>query len=205
MPCTYTFPVQAALFGLSSLFPLSKYLTRVNGSTAGYGVRPALNTSQQVIPNDHWKIKWIIMWVRDLFEQSCYRVSSPYVWHCMHVTNHICLFSENTIQKTFQGHPFDREFDDTFFFHIPIQNMSEIVFGVDVFWETKVSYFDDKIVIDPGYKINYLYLTNLDIHHTHACIFTCNFLLPSLCAQIFVQQDTPFLWQFGDTLQEAFS
>ena len=103
------------------------------------------------------------------------RVSSAHAW----ITNHICLFSENTIQKTFQGHPFDREFDDTFFFHIPIQNMSEIVFGVDVFWETKVSHFDDKIVIDPGYKINYItngytLYTCMHIHmHVYSHAISC--------------------------------
>ena len=54
---TYTFLVQAALLGLSSLFPSSKYLMSVKGSTPGYGLRPRLNTSQHVTPNDHWKVE----------------------------------------------------------------------------------------------------------------------------------------------------
>lgn len=49
---------QAALTGFSNLSPPSSILTRVTGFTPGYGVLPALNTSQQVIPNDHCIGEW---------------------------------------------------------------------------------------------------------------------------------------------------
>ena len=42
--------------GFSILFPLSRNLGITNASTPGYGVRPRLNTSQHVTPNDHWKM-----------------------------------------------------------------------------------------------------------------------------------------------------
>ena len=67
---TYTFSVHAALFGLSNLFPSSKYLMSVNGSTPGYGLRPRLNTSQHVTPNDHCMHR-IIAQIMNLWCYSC--------------------------------------------------------------------------------------------------------------------------------------
>ena len=50
----YTDSQHAALFGLWSLSPLSSISVMQAGCVPGQGVLPALNTSQQVTPNDHW-------------------------------------------------------------------------------------------------------------------------------------------------------
>ena len=50
---TYISSVHVVLEGFSSHCPASKNLTREKGSTPGYGVRPRLNISQHVTPNDH--------------------------------------------------------------------------------------------------------------------------------------------------------
>ena len=50
---TYFSGAQAALLGFSSLVPFSSTFSILMASTAGYGILPALNTSQHVTPNDH--------------------------------------------------------------------------------------------------------------------------------------------------------
>ena len=49
---THTLSLQNSGFG--SRFPLSMYCNNSWFATAGYGVRPSVNTSQQVTPYDHY-------------------------------------------------------------------------------------------------------------------------------------------------------
>ncbi len=57
---------------------------------------------------------------------------------------HICFLWEYSISEAFRGHPFDRQFGST--------TLSEVGLGVDALRETKVSYFDQKVRVDPAMK-----------------------------------------------------
>ena len=50
---------QAALAGFSNLVPFSRIFSMLMASTAGYGILPAVNTSQHVMPNDHCIVQQI--------------------------------------------------------------------------------------------------------------------------------------------------
>ena len=94
---------------------------------------PRLNTSQHVTPYDHCGIASV--------------TPTPYSMCACCVSYHVCLLCEDTVHKTFQGHPSNGQFHTLPSIHL---TLSEIVPGVDVLRQSKVCHLDHKVLVYPA-------------------------------------------------------
>ena len=125
---------------------------------------PRLNTSQHVTPYDHCGIASV--------------TPTPYSMCACCVYYHVCLLGEDTVQKTFQGHPSNGQFHTLPSIHL---TLSEIVPGVDVLRQSKVCHLDHKVLVYPA-KRNMKSKNGDAVQCVCVCVYVCMCLCMRTCS-----------------------
>ena len=173
---------QAWLSGLSMTRSWSRILGMAEEWMPGYGTIPLVKISQQVTPNDHWWEKrwsgkdwW--MWKRD-----------------GELSNHVTLLWKHSMTDAFWSHPLHWQP------HCAINYHTNIYLCVELLRETKVSNFDDHILLQPvaiqwqvyrklqfSLKLYHIYTVAIMCWYMGMHVHTCSFVLQGPCHSCIAQ------------------
>jgi len=133
---TYTSALQAAFGGFSSLCPPSNIFRSDMGSTAGYGILPAMNISQDVTPKAHC-------------ERHIFWVSVPAGLYAEVLSYHITFLWEHSILEALWWYPLVGQVDIV----TAILALFKVSTGIHIFSQPKVRHLDVSIDVQPAWKV----------------------------------------------------